>query len=379
MAKRDYYEVLGVAKQANDDDLKKAYRKLAMQYHPDRNPGDATAAEKFKEATEAYEVLADREKRARYDQFGHDGVAGMGGGQNVDINDLFGDLINSFFGGGMGGGRRQPSGPRPGRDVQVVLDIELVEAARGVKKSISLQREDNCDTCNGTGAKPGSKPTTCKRCGGQGVTIQRQGFFQIQQTCRSCNGQGQIISDPCMNCRGNGRVVGRRTMEVEIPAGVDTGDRIRFTGMGDAGEPGGKRGDVEFVIRVKEHPYFQRDGLNLICPWPITFSQAALGGPIEITTLLGEKVTYDLPRGTQTHEIIRIAGKGMPSRRGGRPGDLLVQVMVDTPQSLTPEQEELFRKLAEIDTKKSSQEPPPKKSFFSKLKEWLNLESYAST
>ena len=374
MAKRDYYDVLGVGKQASEDDLKKAYRKLAMQYHPDRNPGDEAASDKFKEATEAYEILADQEKRARYDRYGHDGVAGMGGGQSADLNDLFGDLLNSFFGGGGGGRRQQTSGPRAGRDVQVVLDIDLLDAARGVKKSVTLQREDLCETCAGSGAKPGSKPTACKRCGGQGVTIQRQGFFQVQQTCRSCSGQGQIISDPCPNCRGNGRTVGRRTIEVEVPAGVDTGDRIRFTGMGDAGETGGRRGDLEFAIRIKDHSFFQRDGLNLVCQWPITFSQAALGGPIEITTLLGEKLKHELPRGTQTHEVIRLAGNGMPSRRGGRPGDLLVQVVVDTPQELTPEKEELFRKLAELD-QKDSEEPPAKKSFFSKLKDWLTPEN----
>lgn len=377
MTKRDYYEVLGVEKTATADDMKKAYRKLAMQYHPDRNHGDPEAAEKFKEATEAFEILSDAEKRQRYDRYGHAGVNGMSGGGpggfpgGVDLGDLFGDLLGSFFGGGGGGQRRR--GPASGRDVQVILDIELVEAATGVKKQVTVQRENLCEPCSGTGAKPGTKPSPCKRCGGQGVTIQRQGFFQVQQTCRGCNGQGVIITDPCTSCRGNGRVVGRQTLDVDIPAGVDTGDRIRFSGLGDAGDPGGPRGDLEFAIRVKEHRFFQRDGQNLICQWPITFSQAALGGPIEITTLTGQKVAYELPRGIQTHEVVRLAGHGMPPRRNGvRKGDLLVQVVVDTPQSLNAEQEQLLRRLAEMEQTQVG--TPHKKSIFSRLKDWLTSE-----
>lgn len=373
--KRDYYDVLGVEKTATVEDMKKAYRKLAMQYHPDRNHGDPEAAEKFKEATEAFEVLSNAEMRQRYDRYGHAGVNGMGGGGpgfqgGVDLGDLFGDLLGSFFGGG-GGGRRQ-RGPSAGRDVQVILDIELVEAATGVKKQVTVQRENLCEPCGGTGAKPGTRPTPCKRCGGQGVTIQRQGFFQVQQPCRGCNGQGVIITDPCTSCRGNGRVVGRQTLDVDIPAGVDTGDRIRFQGLGDAGDPGGQRGDLEFAIRVKEHRFFQRDGQNLICQWPITFSQAALGGPIEITTLTGQKVAHELPRGIQTHEVVRLAGHGMPPRRGGRKGDLLVQVVVDTPQSLNAEQEQLLRRLAELEQTQTG--TPHKKSIFSRLKDWLTSE-----
>ena len=378
MAKRDYYDVLAVAKTASDDEIKKAYRKLALQYHPDRNHGDPDAADKFKEATEAYEVLSDPDKRDRYDRFGHAGVdAGAGGGfqGGVDLSDLLGEMFGGFFGGNAGGGRggRKPSGPRPGRSVQVVLDIDLVEAATGVTKAVTVNRDDLCEPCGGTGVKPGTKPTPCKRCGGQGVTVQRQGFFQVQTTCAACGGAGVIITDPCATCRGRGRVIGRKTLEVEIPAGVDTGDRIRFSGMGDAGEPGGPRGDLEFAVRVRDHKFFQRDGQNLICQWPVTFSQAALGGPIELTTLTGQKVTYELPRGTQTHEVLRLAGHGMPSRRGGRPGDLLVQVVVDTPQKLTPEQEQLFRRLGEIERQQAAS-PPSKKSFFSKLKDWLTAE-----
>jgi molecular chaperone DnaJ len=297
---------------------------------------------------------------------------GFGGGNvHVDLNDLFGDLLGSFFG-QQGGGRRR-GGPQPGRDVQVVLDIELAEAATGVKKTVTVQREDLCEPCGGTGAKPGTKPAPCKRCGGQGVVIQRQGFFQVQQPCRACGGQGMVITDPCPTCRGNGRVVGRKAIEVEIPAGIDTGDRVRFRGLGDAGDPSAPRGDLEFAIRVKEHRFFQRDGANLICQWPVTFALAALGAAIEITTLTGEKVKLDLPRGTQTHEVVKLAGYGMPNRRGGRRGDLLVQVVVDTPQSLTPEQEQLFRKLAELEQQLQHQ-PPPKKSIFAKLKDWMTAE-----
>ncbi|MCU0703531.1 MAG: molecular chaperone DnaJ [Fimbriiglobus sp.] len=375
MAKRDYYEVLEVTKTVTTDELKVSYRKLAMRYHPDRNPGDAEAEAKFKEATEAFEVLADPQKRAAYDRYGHEGLQGMGGGGGggqqvqVDLSDLLGDLFGGFFG-AQGGGRR--SGPQPGRDVQVILDIDLAEAARGVTKKVTVQREDHCGTCNGTGAKPGTKVTSCKRCGGQGEVIVQQMFIRMRQPCRACNGSGEIVTDPCGTCRGAGNVVGRQEVEVKVTPGVDTGDRIRYTGQGDVGDPGAPRGNLEFAIRVKEHKFFQRDGQNLVCQWPITFAQAALGGPVEITTLVGEKVKYELPRGIQTHEVIRLSGHGMPPRRGGRTGDLLVQVVVDTPQSLTPEQEQLFRRLAELD--KSHVGPPSKKSFFSKLKDLFGAE-----
>ncbi len=372
MTKRDYYEVLSVTRTADGEEIKKSYRRLALQYHPDRNHGDEEAAEKFKECTEAFEVLSDAQKRQVYDRHGHAGLNGMGGGHTahgVDLGDLLGGLFGDFFGGG-GGRQQRHRGPRPGRDVQVVLDIELVEAATGVKKAVGIQREDNCEPCGGNGAKPGTKPTACKRCGGQGVVIQRQGPFQVQQPCRGCNGQGVVIADPCATCKGHGRVVGRKSVEVDSPAGVDTGDRIRFQGFGDAGEPGAPRGDLEFAVRVREHRFFQRDGQNLVRQWPVTFAQAALGGPVEITTLTGQKVTHDLPRGTQTHEVVRLAGHGLPDRRRpGRSGDLLVQVVVDTPQTLSAEQEQLFRRLAELEKAQAAAAPPAKKSFFSKLKD----------
>lgn len=372
MAKRDYYEVLGVSRTVSVEEAKKVYRKLAMQYHPDRNPGDAEAEAKFKEITEAFEVIADPEKRERYDRFGHAGLEGMNGGGGfshaADLGDLLGGLFGDLFGATAGGRRR--SGPQPGRDIQVVLELDLVEVATGVKKSLTIQREDHCETCHGSGAKPGTQPSACRRCGGQGVIIQRQGFFQVQQTCRACGGAGLVIADPCPTCRGNARVVNRKTVDVEIPPGVETGDRMRYPGQGDAGAPGAPRGDLELVFRVREHKFFQRDGQNLICQWPITFAQAALGGPLEITTLTGEKVRAELHRGTQTHEIIKLAGHGLPGRRGGKRGDLLVQVVVDTPQHLTAEQEQLFRRLAELDAQ-HEQNPPHRKSVFARLRDWL--------
>jgi molecular chaperone DnaJ len=373
MAKRDYYEVLGVAKEASTDDMKVAYRRLAMTYHPDRNQGDAEAEAKFKEVSEAYAVLSDTDKRSAYDRFGHEGLNGHGGGQGFEgFSVNLGEIFEQFFGGGGGG--RQHSGPRPGRDKRLELPLELVETCNGARRQVSVNQEIHCEPCKGTGAKAGTKPAPCKRCGGQGVVIQRQGFFQVQRDCPSCSGQGQIITDPCPTCRGVGRVTTRRDLDIEIPPGVDTGDRIRYPGLGDAGDPGGKKGDLEFVVRVKEHNFFKRDGSNLICQWPITFSQAALGGPLDITTITGETLVHDLPRGTQTDEVLRISGKGVPGRRGQRRGDLLVQVVVDTPQTLTPEQEELFRKLAKLENTHVSESPPGKKSFFSKLKDWLTAD-----
>lgn len=374
MAKRDYYEVLGVPRTAQDDEIKKAYRKLAMQHHPDRNPGNPEAEAKFKEITEAYEVLVSSEKREIYDRYGHEGLQGRGagpGGGGVNLQDLIDDFLGGF-GFGFGGGRRSHrTGPRPGRDIQAVLDIELVEAMTGCKKTQTLAREEHCRECNGIGARPGTRPSPCRRCGGQGVVILQQGFLAVQQTCRACDGRGQVITDPCPSCRGAGRVEVNRTIEVEIPPGVDTGNRIRYAGEGDAGEPGAPRGDLEFVIRVKEHKFFQRDGHNLICQWPISFAQAALGGTIEIPSLTGQKITHELPRGIQSHEVIRIPGQGMPNPRGGKRGDLLVQIIVETPTNLTPEQEELFRKLLEYDR---LHPPAPRKGFFGKLKDLITGE-----
>jgi molecular chaperone DnaJ len=361
--KRDYYEILGVAKDASSEEIKRSFRKLAMQYHPDRNVGDKDAEEKFKEAAEAYDVLSDANKRQRFDRYGHAGLEGTNGPSFRDARSAFEELFGGIFGDFFG--QRGGGGPHAGRDLQVGIEITLLEAARGVTRSITIPREENCPECRGEGARPGTRPVTCRRCRGQGVVIQGQGFFRIQQTCPGCGGRGAIITDPCEMCHGHGRVEVRQTLPIEIPSGVESGNRLRKPGEGEAGEPGAPRGDLYVLIRVREHSIFERDGPHLICRVPITFSQASLGGEIEVPTLDGP-ITYPLPRGTQTGEVLRIHGRGMPSLRGGRAGDLLVQVTVETPQGLTKRQEELFRELAEIDQKHVS---PQRKSFLEKLRD----------
>jgi molecular chaperone DnaJ len=368
-SRRDYYEILGIGKNADAEDIKKAYRKLALQYHPDRNPGSQEAEEKFKEAAEAYEVLHDKEKRQRYDRYGHAGLNGMGGTPHFNdvrsVFDLFGDIFGDFFG-QQGGGRTSGRG----RDLQVNLELDLIEAARGTRKSVSIPREENCTECGGDGAKRGTRPTICRRCQGHGVVLVNQGFFRLQQTCTGCGGRGAIITDPCPACHGDGRVEQRRTLDIEIPPGVDNGTRVRVTGEGEAGVPGGSRGDLYCQIRVREHAFFQREGSHLICQVPITFSQAALGGPIDVPTLDGQ-ISHTLKAGIQSGEVIRISGKGMPGARGARKGDLHVQVLVETPRHLTKRQEELLRELAEIDHKHVS---PQRKSFLDKLKNLFTAE-----
>jgi molecular chaperone DnaJ len=373
-SKRDYYEVLAVDRQANDEEIKRAYRRLAMQYHPDRNVGDPEAEEKFKEASEAYEVLRDPEKRRRYDRYGHAGLDGMNMPHFNDaqsVFDLFGDIFGDLF------GQRGRRGPPPGRDLQAVIEVDLVEAARGTTKTIHLSRDEVCPDCTGSGSRPGSRPATCRRCNGHGVVIQSQGFFRVQQTCRGCGGRGVVITDPCEGCRGNGRVVARRTLEIAIPPGVDTGTRIRLSGEGDAGQPGAPSGDLYVLIRVREHAIFQREGEHLHCHVPITFSQAALGGDIEVPTLEG-RLVHKLKRGLQSGDVVYISGRGMPVLEGGRQrgpsgrrGDLLVHLIVETPRTLTKRQEELFRELAEIDQKQVS---PQRKSFLDKLREFFKAE-----
>jgi molecular chaperone DnaJ len=365
--KRDYYEILGVGKDAEVEEIKRAYRRLAMEHHPDRNVGNAEAEEKFKEAAEAYEVLHDPEKRHRYDRYGHAGLEGM----NVphfnnaqSVFDLFGDLFGDFF------GQRSRHGPQSGRDLQITIDVELLEAARGVNKSITISREELCQECSGNGCRKGTQPTPCRHCNGRGAVIHNQGFFRVQQTCRGCGGKGVLITNPCPECSGQGRILARRTLDVAIPAGVDNGNRIRLSGEGEAGEPGAPRGDLYCLIRVREHPFFQRDGNHLICQVPITFSQAALGGEIEVPTLDGA-ITHLLKRGIQSGDVVRLSGKGMPSLRGGRQGDLLMQVIVETPRNLTKRQEEIFRDLAEIDKKHVS---PQRKSFMEKLTDFFTQE-----
>src|SRR5438067_214887 len=334
--KRDYYETLGVRRDADAEEIKRAYRKLAMQYHPDRNVGDTEAEVKFKEAAEAYEVLRDPPKRQRYDRYGHPGLEGMGVpnfNNAQSVFDLFGDLFGDFF-----GGRPQRHGPQPGRDLQVLVDVDLSEAYRGITKSLSIPREELCSECGGNGCKPGTQPARCRRCNGQGAVVMSQGFFRVQQACRACGGRGAVITDPCAACHGHGRVEMRRALEVAVPPGVDTGVRIRLTGEGEAGDRGAPRGDLYCTIRVKDHPLFHRDGANLVCQVPITFSQAALGGEIQVPTLDGP-MTHTLKRGIQSGEVVQIHGKGMPNLRGGRRGDLLAQVLVETPRTTTKPQE----------------------------------------
>lgn len=367
--KRDYYEVLGVERTATVEVIEKSYRKLARQYHPDRNIGDPEAEVKFKEATEAHDILTDEEKRAIYDRYGHAGLenGGGGGGFPGGMGDLFGDLINNFFGGG--GRRQQQRGPRAGADIQGILDITLEEAAKGVKKSVTLQRREQCGDCSGKGSKTG-KREKCKRCDGKGVTSSSAGFFSVQRECGACRGEGSVMTDPCPTCRGSGKVHVSRTVEVNVPAGVDTGLRLQLRGEGEVGDPGAPRGDLELVIRVADHPDFKRDRDNLICAVPITFSQAALGAKIDIPTLLN-KTSLTIPKGTQTHTEIRIPGEGMPNLRSGRKGDLRVMVVVETPEKLTKRQEELLRELAEIEHKEVS---PARKSLFERIKGFFTGE-----
>jgi molecular chaperone DnaJ len=370
--KRDYYEVLGVERSASEDEIKRAYRRLAMQYHPDRNVGDAEAEEKFKEAAEAYEVLHNADRRQRYDRYGHAGLEGLNVPHFNDaqsVFDLFGDLFGDIF------GQRGRHGPHAGRDLQVAVDLDLIEAARGIVRTIAIQREELCTDCAGSGARRGTQPTPCRRCNGRGAVIQNQGFFRVQQTCRACGGRGVVIADPCTECNGNGRVLARRSLEVSIPPGVDTGTRIRLGSEGEAGEPGAPHGDLYCLIRIREHPFFHRDGVNLVCQVPITFSQAALGGDLEVPTLDG-KIVHKLKRGVQSGEVVRIPGKGMPSLRGGRQGDLLMQVIVETPRNLTRRHEELFRELAELDQKHV---PPQRKSFLEKLKDFFTPDGPQSS
>jgi molecular chaperone DnaJ len=366
MSKRDYYEILSVAKGASADEIKKAYRKLAMQYHPDRNAGDDEAAAKFKEASEAYAVLSDPDKRARYDRYGHAGLEGMAMPDFGDgsVFDLFGDILGGLF----GGGRQRHHGPQPGEDLLYTLELDLHEAYAGCTKTITIPREETCPDCRGSGARPGSSPVKCRQCDGRGAVLRSQGFFRIQQTCPGCGGRGYVIPDLCSKCRGQGHVTVRRTLEVHVPAGVDNGRRQLppLRGEGGVGEPGAPRGDLYFEIRVREHAVFKREGEHLIVPeLPITFSQAALGGKIEVPTLDGRPVEFELKRGVQSGEIFRIAGKGMPSLRGGRRGDLLFRAVIETPTHLTKRQEELLRELAETEHKSVS---PRRKSFFEKIR-----------
>lgn len=357
MAKRDYYEVLGVERGASEADLKKAYRRLAMKYHPDRNPGDKEAEEKFKEANEAYEVLSDATKRGAYDQYGHAGVdpsmgAGGAGYGGANFSDIFGDVFSDFFGNARGGAR---SGPQRGSDLRYTLELDLEEAVRGTTVTIRVPTLAECKSCHGSGAKAGSSPVTCTTCGGIGQVRMQQGFFSVQQTCPRCQGSGKMITDPCGTCHGHGRVEEQKTLSVKVPPGVDTGDRIRLSGEGEAGAQGGPSGDLYVVVNVREHPIFQRDGKNLYCDVPISFTDAALGGELEVPTLDG-RVKLKIPEGSQTGKLFRLRGKGVAPVRGGAPGDLMCRVMVETPVNLSRRQRELleeFRKTLQDDSSHS--------------------------
>jgi molecular chaperone DnaJ len=349
MAKRDYYEVLGVSKSASADEVKKAYRRLAMKFHPDRNEEDDGASEKkFKEVKEAYEVLKDADKKARYDQFGHEGLQGAQGGQGGYGAEGFGDIFGDVFGDIFGGGRRGGGGPQVfrGADLGYELKLDLEHAVAGDTVEIDVPTQIGCETCDGTGAKKGTSPQSCSTCGGVGQVRMQQGFFSVQQTCPACKGAGTTISDPCADCHGRGRKRKTRTLSVKVPAGVDDGDRIRLSGEGEAGRNGGPSGDLYVELRVNKHKIFERDGANLACEVPISFATATLGGEVELPTLDGN-VSLKVPAGTQSGKVFRLRGKGVTTVRDARQGDLFAQVAVETPINLTAEQREMLEKFEE--------------------------------
>lgn len=346
----DYYEILGVARDADQDTIKKAYRKLALQFHPDKNPGDKSAEEKFKAAARAYEVLSNKEKRARYDRFGHAGVDGSAAGPGFhDVSDIFsafGDIFGDFFGGQRGSSRNRPS---RGSDLRYVLEVDLVDVLNGVQKDIQFQSEVSCGSCKGTGGRDGAKPVTCSNCGGRGQVVRQQGFFSLSTPCPVCGGQGVKITDPCPTCEGEGRVMKKRSLSVHVPAGVDNGTQLRLSSEGEQGFLGGPPGDLYVEIRIRPHKNFVRKDNHLISPLKISYLQALLGAEIEADTLTGtEKVK--IPKGCQPGEWIKLSGKGVPALRGGRSGDLIFEVTVEIPKKLDKEEERLLREIAELKT-----------------------------
>jgi molecular chaperone DnaJ len=382
MAKRDYYEVLGVAKNASEEEIKKAYRKLAMKYHPDRNPDNKDAEEHFKEGKEAYEMLSDAQKRAAYDQYGHAGVdpnmAGAGGqgfgGFAEAFGDIFGDIFGQAAAGGGGGGQR--GGPRGGpqvyrgADLRYSMEITLEQAAHGYETQIRVPSWTTCDICHGNGAKPGTKPEVCPTCGGSGAVRMSQGFFSIQQTCPKCHGSGSYIPEPCVNCHGAGKVKQTKTLEVKIPAGIDDGMRIRSAGNGEPGLNGGPSGDLFVEIHIKQHSVFERDGDDLHCQMPIAFTTAALGGEIEVPTLSG-RVTFPVPEGTQSGRTFRLRGKGIKGVRASVPGDLYVHVVVETPVKLTDPQRDLLKQFEKSLTEGGARHSPQSKGWFDRVKSFF--------
>ena len=352
-SKRDYYEILAVERTASDGEIKSAYRKLALKYHPDRNPGDKEAEERFKECAEAYAILADADKRAAYDRYGHAGVQGAAGAGGFDpsvftgFEDILGGLGDIFgFGDLFGGGRRR-GGPQRGADLRYDLEITFDEAASGTETPIQIPRQENCETCNGSGAAPGSQPTTCNLCRGAGQVRTQQGFFTVARTCPQCRGTGKIITKPCTTCRGAGRVTKDRKLTVKIPAGIATGQQLRLQGEGEAGMLGGPSGHLYVVVHVQEHEFFRRDGINLFCEIPVNFTTTALGGEIQVPTLDGSE-PVKVPEGTQTGTTLRLRGKGMPDVNGRGRGDLFATVQVQTPRKLTKEQRRLLEELAKV-------------------------------
>ncbi len=380
--KRDYYQVLGVEKNATQDDIKKAYRKLAMKYHPDRNPGDKLAEERFKEAAEAYEVLHDEEKRKRYDLHGHEGLSGMGGGQGAPNFSSFEDIFSHFadiFGGGGGGqggsifegvfgGGSFGQGVRAGASLKCRVNITFEESAAGTTKTIELRRNEICSTCNGTGSAPGSKPRTCATCGGRGQVYRNQGFFSVAQTCPTCHGKGVFIDKPCNQCKGSGRESKVVRIKVTIPAGIEDGTRLRIPDEGEPSDSGGPRGDLYCYIFVAEHDFFNRQGDDVVCQIPITFSQAALGTELEVPTLKN-KARVKIPAGTQSGQVFRLRGLGFKRLRDKTEGDQIVQVIVETPKKLTPRQEELFREMATLEETYVS---PQRKGFMDRWKDYFS-------
>ncbi|MEI2385666.1 molecular chaperone DnaJ [Breoghania sp. JC706] len=376
MAKLDYYEVLGVTRDADDKTLKSAFRKLAMKYHPDRNPDDAAAEAKFKEISEAYDVLKDADRRAAYDRFGHAAFenGGMGAGArgfSGDFASTMSDIFDEFFGGmGGGGGRRAGGGGRErGADLRYNMDIDLEEAYTGKTVEIEVPTSIVCETCTGSGAKPGSSPTTCRTCGGAGRVRASQGFFTLERTCPHCQGRGEIISDPCPDCSGTGRRVEERTLSVNIPAGIEDGTRIRLAGEGEAGLRGGPAGDLYIFLSIRPHAFFQRDGADLFCRAPISMTTAALGGQFEVPTVDGGKTRVKVPEGTQTGKQFRLKGKGMPVMRSTQHGDMYIQVTVETPQNLTKRQREL---LQEFEANSSHENNPESTGFFARVKDFID-------
>jgi molecular chaperone DnaJ len=376
MAKRDYYEVLELQRAATEADIKKAYRRLAMKHHPDRNPNDHEAEARFKEAKEAYEVLSDAHKRAAYDQFGHAGVdaasrGGPGGGQGFDPRDAFGDIFGDVFGDIFGAGRRGRTQVFRGADLRYELELELEQAVFGTTTNVDFTTLGECEHCKGTGSEKGSKPSACGTCQGAGQVRMQQGFFTVQQTCPRCQGRGQVVSDPCGKCRGQGRVRKQKTLAVKVPAGVDTGDRIRLGGEGEAGRNGGPAGDLYVEIRVRQHAIFERDGSHLSCEVPITFRTAALGGSIEVPTLDGD-VNIKVPPETQSGRVFRLREKGIKPVRGGATGDLFCRVVVETPVHLSREQKELLQKFDQALQEDTRHHHPREESWLDGVKRFFS-------